>query len=85
MRCALGGHLPEKGGSLGRSTPLLAGEAQDGGADEREIDVACAADIVERMCGLALRQMDLTSINRWVGQLWGTADPGGGGVFRRER
>jgi LuxR family maltose regulon positive regulatory protein len=44
-----------------------------GRSDKREqiADVTCAADIVERMTGPALRQMDLTAIMRWVGQLSG--------------
>lgn len=38
-------------------------------AEERAADVVCAADIVERMCGQALRQIELTSIERWATQL----------------
>jgi LuxR family maltose regulon positive regulatory protein len=62
---------------------LSVGEAQDSEAGERAADVRCAADIVERMSGPALRQermsvpalrqMDLTSIERWAGQLPGEA------------
>jgi ATP/maltotriose-dependent transcriptional regulator MalT len=37
--------------------------------EERAADVMCAADIVERMCGVALRQIELTSIERWAAQL----------------
>ena len=48
---------------------LQPGDHSEVGADEQAVDAACAADIVERACGQALRQMELTSIMRWAAQL----------------